>query len=166
MLPRDLEEALNDQINKEVYSSYLYLQMAAHFDASSLPGCSSWMRLQAAEEYAHAMRFYDHLLQRDGVVRLAAIAAPPTSFGSPLEVFEQVLEHEQQVTASIAALFGPADQATVPLLQWFATEQVEEEQTVRQIIDSLRLAGQDGPALLLIDRELGSRGAAPATPPV
>jgi ferritin len=157
-LSSELEKALNEQLNGEYYSSYLYLQMAAHFEQEDLPGMSSWMRAQAAEEHVHAMKFFDHVLQRDGVVTLTEISAPPTEFGSPLEVFEYALKHEQLVTKAIEGLFSVADQQTTPLLQWFATEQIEEEQTVGQIVASLRMAGNDGPALLLLDRELAERG--------
>ena len=158
-LSTELAQALNTQLNSEYFSSYLYLQMAAHFEQQDLPGMSSWMRAQAAEENLHAMKFFDHILQREGVVKLTEIEAPPSEFGSPLSVFEQALEHERSVTRAIEKLFTVADQSSIPLLQWFATEQIEEEQTVGQIVASLRMAGDDGPALLLLDRELASRSA-------
>lgn len=160
MLSDQLETALNEQLNKEAYSSYLYLAMSAHFEQANLPGFARWMRLQAAEEQGHAMKFFDHILERGGIVRLGSIAEPPHVFGGPLDVFEQALEHERMISASIDALFPVADPATVSLLQWFATEQVEEEQTVGQIVESLCMAGTEGPALLLLDRELGARMSA------
>jgi ferritin len=157
MLSPDLEAALNQQVNREFFSSYLYLQMAAHFDRANLAGFGKWMRTQASEEYLHALRFFDHILQRGGEVRLADISAPGQEFGSPLEVFEQALDHERSITRAIEELFSITDQPTRPLLQWFSTEQIEEEQTLGHIVESLRLAGADGPALLLLDRELGAR---------
>lgn len=157
MLADRLEIALNEQLNEEWYSSYLYLAMSAHFEQANLPGFAHWMRMQAAEEQVHAMKFFDHILDRGGIVRLAQIAEPPIVFGSPLDVFEQALEHERMISSSIDALFPVADQATIPLLQWFATEQTEEEQTVRQVVESLCMAGKDGPALLFLDRELSTR---------
>ena len=162
MISDELETALNEQLGKELYSSYLYLAMSAHFDRMNLPGFARWMRLQADEERLHAMKFFDHILQRGGIVRLAEVPAPPVAFGTPLDVFEQALEHERMITASIDALFPQADPATVTLLQWFAAEQIEEEQTVCQIVESLGMAGKDGPALLLLDRELGTRVETPA----
>jgi ferritin len=161
MLTPELETALNEQINKEFFSSYLYYAMSAHFEDANLPGFAGWMRAQADEEHQHAMRFFDHVVQRGGNVRLGEIAAPPEKFGAPLEVFEQALDHERFITRSIESIFPLADQATVALLQWFATEQVEEEQTVGLIVESLRMAGEDWPALLLLDRELGARQSGP-----
>lgn len=132
--------------------------MSAHFERANLPGFASWMRAQADEERSHGMRFFDFILSRGGRVHLAGIDDPPAEFGSPLEVFENALEHERVITASIEALYEVADHATLPLLQWFTTEQIEEEQTVGGIVESLRMAGEAGPALLALDRELGARG--------
>jgi ferritin len=154
-----LEQALNEQLNRESYSSYLYLSMAAHFEAAGFPGFATWMRGQAEEEHGHAMRFFDHINDRSGRVRLQAIAEPTSEFGAPLEVFEASLEHERSITRSIEALYEQADRATQAFLDWFLTEQIEEEKTVGQIVESLRLAGDSGPALLLMDRELGARPA-------
>jgi ferritin len=162
MLQPDLETALNEQLTKETYSAYLYLAMAAHFEAEGYPGFASWMRAQAEEEHTHAMRFFDFINDRGGRVRLAAIDEPPLSFGTPLEVFGSSLEHERFITGSIEALYERSDRSTQAFLDWFLTEQVEEEKTVGQIVDTLRLAGDSGPALLLLDRELGSRGPADA----
>jgi ferritin len=166
MLSADLEAALNEQLNKEYYSSYLYLGMSAHFEDANLPGMAAWMRVQAEEENQHAMKFFDHILARGGRVHLTSIAEPPTGFGSPLEVFEGALEHERFVTSSIDALFkhcGPSDGSTVVLLQWFSAEQVEEEQTVGLIAEQLRMAGGDGAATLMLDRELGARAGGGTT---
>jgi ferritin len=157
MVDATLEQALNDQLNREVYSSYLYLSMAAHFEAGGFPGFAAWMRVQAEEEHRHAMRFFDHLNDRGGRVRLQAVQEPPADFGSPLEVFETSLQHERSITRDIGFLYDQADRATQAFLDWFLTEQVEEEKTVTQIVESLRLAGDSGPALLLLDRELGAR---------
>jgi ferritin len=162
MLPTDLEARLNEQMRKEFASAHLYLQMAAHFEGTGFPGFSSWMRAQAAEERVHAMRFFDFILDRGGAVTLGALDAPPSSFGTPLEVFQASLEHERMITASIDGLYDGADRATSAFLDWFATEQVEEEATVSQIVESLKLAGDSGPALLIMDRDLGGRASAPS----
>ncbi|MGE5226281.1 MAG: ferritin [Planctomycetaceae bacterium] len=166
MLSTELEQALNDQLNRESYSSYLYLAMAAHFDGAGFPGFAAWMRAQASEEHLHAMRFFDFIADRGGRVRLQAIAEPPVDFGTPLQAFEASLDHERFITRSIEALYDQSDRPTQAFLDWFLTEQVEEERTVSQIVESMRLAGDSGPALLLLDRELGVRpsadGAAPA----
>lgn len=162
MLPTDLEARLNEQMRKEFASAHLYLQMAAHFEAVGFPGFSSWMRAQAVEERVHAMRFFDFILDKGGSVTLGALDAPPDAFGSPLEVFQASLEHERMITASIDGLYDGADRATSAFLDWFATEQVEEESTVTQIVESLKLAGDSGPALLIMDRDLGGRSATPS----
>lgn len=160
MLDQTLEQALNDQLNREQYSSYLYLSIAAHFEAAGFPGFAAWMRAQAEEEHLHAMRFFDFIADRGGRVRLLAIAEPPSDFGTALEAFEASLEHERFITRSIESLYEGADRTTRAFLDWFLTEQVEEEKTVSAIVDSLRLAADSGPALLLLDRELGARPAA------
>jgi ferritin len=161
VLNADLEVRLNEQMRKELASAHLYLQMAAHLDAAGFPGFSRWMRAQANEEHGHAMRFFDFILDRGGRPALGAIDAPSDTFGSPLEVFEASLEHERMITASIDGLYEGADRATSAFLDWFATEQVEEEATVSQIVESLKLAGDSGPALLIMDRELGARSNEP-----
>ena len=162
MLDPTLEQALNDQLNREQYSSYLYLSMAAHFEAVGFPGFAGWMRAQADEEHLHGMKFFDFIIDRGGRVHLQAIAEPPADFGTPLAAFEASLAHERFITESIGALYESADRSTQAFLDWFLTEQVEEEKTVSAIVDSLRLAADSGPALLLLDRELGARqGGAP-----
>ncbi len=156
-----LADAFNRQITLELESSLAYLQMAAYFDARSLKGMSSWMRVQSEEERAHALRFFDYVLSRGNDVSLGANEAPPAAFDSPAGVFELALAQEQKVSASISELYrtatAEADAASFPLLQWFLQEQVEEEATVSEILDQLQLIGADGGALLMLDRELAGR---------
>ncbi len=157
----ELTAAFNEQITREFSAAYQYLAMAAWLEANSYPGMAAWMRLQSQEEWDHAMRFYQFVLDRDEVVELGAIPAPDAEFGSPLEVFRRSLASEQAVTASINDLYALAteqrDFASLPLLDWFVNEQVEEEATVSQIIDDIQRAGAEGHALLMLDRELGAR---------
>lgn len=168
MLSPKIEEAFNKQINAELFSSYLYLSMAAYFEAKSLAGMAHWMRLQVAEENAHGMKFYDFVHERNGRVKLAAIDEPQVEWDSPLAAFEAALGHEQKVTGLINDLVNLAiaekDHAAANFLQWFVDEQVEEEATVQLIIDKLKLVGDHGVALFMIDNELGTRqtGAAAA----
>lgn len=160
-LDGQLLEAYNEQITLEFASAHQYLALAAWLEDHSYPGMASWMQMQADEERAHGMRFYQFVLDRDSPVTLGAIAAPDSTFHSPLEVFQRALEGEQAVTASINALYRQAvdadDFASIPLLDWFVNEQVEEEATVKQIIDDLARAEGQGHAMLMIDRELGAR---------
>ncbi len=162
-MSKELEDAFNDQVTLEFAASYAYLQMAAHFESANLPGMAVWMRAQAEEERTHAMKFYDFVVARDNQVKLRALEAPAADYGSALDVFQAALAHEQKVTAAIRGLYeqaaGENDYESFPLLQWFLTEQVEEEATVSEIIDQLRLAGDDSAALLMMDRELGAREA-------
>ncbi len=157
----DLEQAFNDQITLEFASEYVYLQMAAYFEANDLPGFAQWMRLQADEERTHALKFFDFVLERGNTVELGEIPAPPTEFASPLEVFEASLAHEQKVTAAIHDLYRMCSEAgeyhALPLLHWFIDEQVEEEASVSQIVEQIRMAGDNGAAMLFLDRELGAR---------
>jgi ferritin len=163
MLSKTLQDAMNEQIKNELYSAYLYLSMSAYCEAANLPGFAHWMRMQAQEEEAHAMKFYQFIHDRGGRVVLQAIDQPPVEFPSPLAVFEQTLEHEQKVTAMIHDLYTLAveekDYASQAFLQWFVTEQVEEEDSASQILETLKMIGDKGHALLMLDRELGSRGA-------
>ncbi len=156
-----VEKAVNDQIQAEFESAYVYLQMSAQFEALNLKGFARWLRLQWQEETAHAMKFFDFLLQRDGSIALGAIAKPKVTFKSPVEAFEQVLEHEQYITGRINDLYDVArehkDYPLQMLLHWFIDEQVEEEDNARSIIDTLKLIGDDGANLFLLDRELGAR---------
>jgi ferritin len=154
-------DALNDQIRMELSSGYVYLSMAAQFEDESFDGFAHWMRLQAHEELEHAMRLFDYVNRRGGRVTLQAIQAPPESFGRPLQAFRTALEHEQNVTASIHALVGVAaeqgDLATQRALDWFVTEQVEEEENAQRAVDLLTRAGDNDAALLMLDREFGRR---------
>jgi ferritin len=164
MLSQSIQDALNNQINLEFVSAYAYLAASAHFESVSLPGFSGWMRKQYEEEIEHALRILDHVLDRDGRVQLQAIAEPHAKFDKPLDAFEMALEHERKVTASIHTLFALAatanDYPTQAMLQWFVTEQVEEEKSVGQIVDWLKMAGDSPVALLMLDQKLGQRGGA------
>jgi ferritin len=164
MLRPTVEQALNDQINHELSAAYLYLSMSAHFDTQGYSGFARWMRLQSQEEIAHGMKLFDFLLARGGKVALQAIEKPPSEFGAPLDVFKRALEHEVSVTALINKLYATAmkesDYVTTAELQWFLTEQVEEEKTAADVVQRLKIANADPNALLLLDRELGSRTGA------
>ncbi len=153
--------AFNEQIKNELFAGYLYLSMSAHFDHENLPGFAHWMRLQAQEELAHAMRLFDYVLRRGERVSLHGIEAPTTDFGPPLSLFESVLKHERAVTGMIHALFELAgkesDWAAQQELQWFIAEQVEEENSAATARDQVRMAGDDQAALLMLDQQLGSR---------
>ena len=161
MLKQEMEQSLNEQINAELYSSYLYLAMESYFRSLSLTGFANWMRCQVQEEVFHAMKFYDFVGNRSGKVTLTAIATPDSSWESPLAAFEHILQHEQKVTGLINELVELAsslkDHATKIFLQWFVTEQVEEEASVSEIVDKLRLIKGDSSALFLLDAELGKR---------
>jgi ferritin len=162
MLSKALQNGFNDQIQKEFYSSYLYLAMAAHFETVNLPGFASWMRKQADEERSHGMRLWQHVYDRGGKVELKAIEQPPTAFGRPLEVIQQVLEHERKVTASINALYALAlkegDVAAQIHLQWFVSEQVEEEKNASELVEQLKMSGDQAFGTLFMDKHvLGQR---------
>ncbi|HSM71959.1 MAG TPA: ferritin [Anaerolineales bacterium] len=163
MLKKAMQDAMNEQINKELFSSYLYLSMAAYFENKNLPGFANWMRVQADEERVHAMKFYDFILERGGRVLLKAIDAPKTDWNSNLEVAEEVAEHEAMVTESINDLYELAlqekDYPAQVLLQWFVTEQVEEENSAAQIVADLKLVEERGTAVLILDKQLGERTA-------
>lgn len=162
MLSSKLEKTINEQIKNELYSAYLYLSMAAYFDSINLPGFAHWMRVQFGEEQGHALKFYKYVYERGGRITLQAIDQPPSEFSSPLAVFEQTLEHEQKVTSLINNLYALAaqenDYATQVFLQWFISEQVEEEDNAVQIIELLRRIGDKGQGLVMLDRELARRG--------
>jgi ferritin len=162
MLSKVMQEAINDQIKKEFYSAYLYLSMAAYFEAKNLPGFARWLRVQFGEEQTHALKFYEYVLERGGHVALQAISQPPSEWKSNLAAFEQVLEHEQQVTASINKLYETAlaekDYASQIMLQWFINEQVEEEKNATEIVEQLKLIDAHGTAVLMLDHQLGKRG--------
>ena len=162
MLNKKVEAAMNDQLQKELQSAYVYLAMSAYTESQSLPGISQWLRAQWEEELDHAMKFYNFIVDRDGRVELKALDAPKTDYGSALEVFEEALRNEQEVTAAINDLYQLVSQerdfASQALLDWFVTEQVEEEASVQQIIDDLKRVGDQGEGIFLLDRELGQRG--------
>ena len=162
MYNEKLRTAINDQINKEFYSSYLYLAMAAHFDGKALPGFASWMKTQSAEEWSHGMRFYEFLTEVGAQVELKAIELPSLKFATPKEVFQQVLAHEQFVTASINSIYDLAkkevDPKTELMLHWFINEQVEEEKNARDIIDQLEMTGSNSFGIMFLDQHvLGKR---------
>ena len=166
MLNPKMQEALNQQINAELFSSYLYLSMSAYFESQSLPGMANWMRVQAQEELMHAMKFYGFINERDGRVALAAVEGPRTEWASPLEVFEEAYKHELKISGLINRLVKlsheESDFATHSFLQWFVNEQVEEEAAAKLIIDRLRLVGDNGVAMFMLDNELARRTPAPA----
>lgn len=154
-------KALNVQLNREIYSAYLYLSMSAYFESLGLRGFASWMKVQWQEELLHAMKFFDYIASRGGRVELYEIEAPPKEWKSPLEAFEFALEHEKSVTKRISELVNLSieerDHATFNMLQWFVNEQVEEEQSFGEVVSKLKLAGNDTRALLFLDSELGKR---------
>lgn len=161
MLTKPVQDAINEQIKHEFESAYIYLSMSAYFEATNLPGMAQWMRGQAQEEISHGMKLFDFINDRGGRVTLKAVDAPPVEFESPLQVFEAALNHERKVTRLIHGLYEVAqkenDFATKVALQWFITEQVEEEKTADLIVQQLKMVGKDQPALLLLDRDLGQR---------
>ncbi len=161
MLNPTVQQALNDQVQKELHSAYIYLSMAAYFEAENLPGAAHWMRKQAGEEQEHAMKIFDFIIDRGGRVTLQAIDAPPATFASPLAVFEAAYAHEQKVTKSIHDLYALAvqegDYPTQVMLQWFIDEQVEEEKNASAIMAQLRMVGDSPAALFMIDRQLAAR---------
>ncbi len=161
MISKAMQDAINEQIKNEFYSAYLYLSMAAHYEAANLKGFAHWMRAQAKEEQGHAMKFYDYLFDRGGCVTLQAIPQPPVEWKSSLDVFQQVYEHEQKVTGMIENLYALAseenDYASQIMLQWFITEQVEEEKNASDIVEQIKRVGEQGPTLMLLDRQLAAR---------
>lgn len=162
MISSAMQKAINEQINKELYSSYLYLSMAAHFENENLGGFAKWLYMQADEEREHGMKFFAHLVDRGGVVELKPIAGPQTEWKTNLEVFKQVQAHEAEVTASINALYELAlkekDYPAQVMLQWFINEQVEEEKNAAGIIHQFELIDARGTAVLMLDKQLGKRG--------
>ena len=161
MLSDKLQKALNEQVNNELFAAYQYLAMAEYFAARNLDGFAHWMRLQREEEIAHAMKIFDFVLDRDGRVKLAPIAAPNAKFTSTLDVLKKALEHERSVTEKINAVYAAAkkenDYPTEALMQWFVLEQVEEEASALKVVERLEMAGDDKAALLMLDREMGQR---------
>ena len=161
-LGKKLQDAINEQIREELASAYIYLSMAAYFEAENLPGFAHWMQVQSQEEMDHAMKFYAHVNERGGRVWLQAIPEPPAEFEGPTDVFQKALDHERYISGRIVDLYKLAQQegeyATYGLLQWFVDEQVEEEASASEIVEMLKLAGEKGHALIMLDRQLAQRG--------
>jgi ferritin len=164
VLSQKIQDALNAQINLELLSSYHYLAMAAHFESVSLPGMANWMKVQSEEERVHAMKLFDHMCDRGGTVVLQPIEEPRRDFDIPLSVFQVALDNERKVTEAINSLYAlaqkEADYPSQVLLQWFITEQVEEEKTSTAIVERLRLVGDNPAALMMLDSQLGARTGA------
>jgi ferritin len=162
MLSQAMQDAINEQIKNEFYSAYLYLSMSAYFQDKNLPGFATWLRIQFQEEQAHALKLYDHLVDRGGRVDLKAIPQPPAEWKTDLEAFQLVLEHEQHVTALINKLYETAlaekDYPAQVLLHWFINEQVEEEKNATEIVEQLKMIEARASAVLMLDHRLGKRG--------
>ncbi|MFO8055443.1 MAG: ferritin [Bacteroidales bacterium] len=161
MLTKKMQESINEQINKELWSSYLYLSMAAYFEEQSLPGFANWMRVQAQEEISHAMKFFDYVNARGGRVLLKPIAKVPVKWTNTKTVIEETLKHERVVSESINELVNLAtdekDHATNNMLQWFVEEQVEEEASASELLDKVEMTEGKPHALMMIDKELAQR---------
>ncbi|HOY84468.1 MAG: ferritin [Candidatus Cloacimonetes bacterium] len=161
MISKTLEKAINEQINKELFSEYLYVAMQAWFAHENLDGMANWMKVQAQEEHFHAMKLFDYLLERGGKVELLAIDKPTVDFGNPLKAFKAAYEHEQFITKSINELMDIAitenDHATKGFLQWYVDEQVEEEASADRIVSQLDMIGDNMHGIFMLDRELGTR---------
>lgn len=164
MISKTMQDALNAQINVEQYSAQLYLAMGAHCETLSFRGFAHWLRIQAGEETAHAVKLIDFLVDRGGRLELQPVQAPPRDFGGVIQVFEQVLAHEQGITGKIEGLFERAraekDHASEITLQWYVTEQVEEESNVGQIVAQLHAVGDKGGGIWYLDSRMGKRGKA------
>jgi ferritin len=166
MLSEKMTKALNEQINKEMYSAYLYLSMSSYSDYKGLKGFANWYFVQQQEEMDHAMRIYNYVQEQNARVDLKVIDQPPADFGTPLEIVQKTLEHEQFVTELVNNLMNLAieekDHASKIFLQWFISEQIEEEASVNAILDKLKLAGEKGNGLFMIDKELMARVFVPS----
>lgn len=163
MLSKQMQDALNEQIRHEINSAYLYLAMSMHSTSVGLQGFASWLRVQWQEELGHAMKLADIVHDRGGRVTLQAVEKPPAEFKSPRDIFQQVLAHEQKVTALINRLYESAlkenDYATQVEVQWFIKEQIEEEKNAGSILDQIAMAGESGAPLMMLDRALAARAA-------
>ncbi len=161
MMTKKMGKALNDQINAELYSAYMYLSMSAYFEAQNLPGFAKWMRIQWQEEVMHALKIYDYVNERGDRVVLKSIDEPPSKWKSPLDAFQATYKHEQVVTGRIDDLVNMAatgkDHATNAFLQWFVTEQVEEEKSADEIVQKLKRISDAPGGLYMLDKELGQR---------
>ena len=168
MISTAMAEAINTQINAEIYSAYLYLSMSAYANRAGLSGAASWLYVQSKEEMTHVEQFFQYLNRVGARVSLNAVAEPPSEFSSLQHIFEEVLKHEQSVTKMVNDLMTMAraegDHATEIMLQWFVSEQIEEEENVNDILARLRLAGSTGGGLFMVDRELATRSFAPVAP--
>ncbi|MFQ5632752.1 MAG: ferritin [bacterium] len=161
MLSKKMQDALNEQVKEEFFSSFLYLSMSAYCDAQNLPGFAHWLRLQSQEEYAHAIKIFDYIQNREGQVILKAIEQPANEFGSLVEIFEQTLAHEKLVSKLIHEIYAMAiegkDYPTQVMLQWFINEQVEEEKTASDILAQVKMIGNNTSALIVLDQQLAGR---------
>jgi ferritin len=159
-----VRDLINDQIAHEFYAAYLYLAMAAQFEAQNYEGFAQWMRMQSKEEDEHAMKLFDYLVERGASIELGAIDKPPVEFGSPAEAFRKALEHEQKVTGLINRIYEAAvnakDYPTQIMLQWFIAEQVEEEDSTGTAVERLEMAGENRAAIMFLDAEFGRRSTA------
>lgn len=161
MFSQAVQDKMNQQIMHEMYSAYMYLSMSAHCESANLPGFAKWLRQQAEEEMEHAMKFFDFIHERNGKVVLYAIDQPPSEFGTPLEIFEQVYAHEQKVTGLINSIYEVSlkenDYPSQIFLHWFIDEQVEEESNSSQILETLKMIGESTNGLFMLDHRLGKR---------
>ena len=161
MLNPKIEKAINDQINAEIYSAYLYYSMAAYFENMSLKGFSHWLRVQALEELTHVQKFYGYVFERGGRIEMQAVEAPQAEWESPLAVFQNVYEHEAEVSAMVNTLLdlsiAESDHATSNFLQWFVAEQVEEEASADEVVQRLKLVEKTDGGLFLLDQEMDKR---------
>jgi ferritin len=168
MLSKKMQTSLNKQVVAEIYSAYIYLSMSAYFHSLNLEGHAKWMRVQALEEVTHGMRIFDYVNERGGRVLVGAIDKPATNWASPRAAFEAAYRHEQKVTGMINNLVDLAikerDHATENFLQWFVSEQVEEEASADEVVQKLKLVGKDGGGLFMVDQELGQRVFTPPAP--
>jgi ferritin len=169
MIHEKMQAAFNEQIREELESAYLYLSMSAYFESLTLEGMAHWMRAQTIEEMLHATRFVNHLTERGGKVALQPLKAPKAKWASPLQAFREAYKHEQHITAHINLLMDLAqktgDHAAVPMLQWFVSEQVEEEASASKVADTLALLGDSGSGLVMMDRQLAARPMPVTIPP-
>jgi ferritin len=167
MISNKMQAAIDEQINAEIWSAYLYLSMSAYFESQNLKGFANWMKIQWQEEVTHAIKFFDYVHSRGGQVNLQPIAAVQNSWGNAIDVFKDALAHEQKVTGLINNLANLAveekDHASNSMLQWFIAEQIEEESNAEQIIVQLKMIGDNGYGLLMLDRELATRVFVDAT---
>ena len=163
MLDAKIQDALNKHLNEELFSAYVYMSMAAYFESLNLTGMAQWMKTQVQEELMHASKFVDFIHDRGGRVILAEIAAPKSDWNSPLNAFDEAYEHERHISSCIGKLvdlaIAESDHPLNTFLQWFVNEQVEEEATVEAIVQKLKLVGDNGVALFMLDGELGKRTA-------